>query len=231
MRPGQQNRRSRNRGNSGGGRKGPNPLSRNYESNGPDVKVRGNAQHIADKYTQLARDSSSSGDRVMAENYLQHAEHYNRIIAAAQAQLGVQQQRERDDEDGGDDGDDVDTTVTANGHDGQDGNDGNDGDTSSDPQPVLEGTPAEVAIEESEIRSAGNRGEQVRREPRNRNRRPADGEGNREQRRPVDADGNVAGGQRERRPARTEPRAEAEGNEESPADGSAIGWLAAANQD
>ena len=64
----------------------PNPMSRNYESNGPDVKVRGNAAHIAEKYTTLARDAFSSGDTVMGENYLQHAEHYNRIVAAAQAQ-------------------------------------------------------------------------------------------------------------------------------------------------
>jgi hypothetical protein len=72
--------------NNNGGRKHLNPLSRNYESNGPDVKVRGNASHVAEKYLQLARDAQSSGDSVMAENYLQHAEHYFRIVAAAQAQ-------------------------------------------------------------------------------------------------------------------------------------------------
>ncbi len=72
------------RGNNGG-RRGPNPLTRSYESNGPDVKVRGTPQHIAEKYVQLARDAHSSGDTVMAESYLQHAEHYYRIIAAAQA--------------------------------------------------------------------------------------------------------------------------------------------------
>jgi hypothetical protein len=87
-------------------RKGPNPLTRNYESNGPDVKIRGSAQQIAEKYTTLARDAQSSGDRVMAENYLQHAEHYNRIIMAALAQMPQQQMRDqRDDDDGDDDGD------------------------------------------------------------------------------------------------------------------------------
>src|SRR5690606_10949361 len=101
MRPQQQNRRMRGRGNN---RKGPNPLTRSYESNGPDVKIRGTAQQIADKYAALARDAQSSGDRVMAENYLQHAEHYNRLIAAAMAQLQAQQpvrdyRDERDDED------------------------------------------------------------------------------------------------------------------------------------
>jgi hypothetical protein len=61
-------------------------LSRTYESNGPDVKIRGTASQIAEKYSTLARDASSSSDTVMAENYLQHAEHYNRIIMAAQTQ-------------------------------------------------------------------------------------------------------------------------------------------------
>ena len=86
MRPGQ-NKRMRGRPNNGGGghRKGPNPLTRSYESNGPDVKIRGNAHHIAEKYLQLARDAQSSGDPVAAESYLQHAEHYFRLIASAQA--------------------------------------------------------------------------------------------------------------------------------------------------
>jgi hypothetical protein len=82
MRPGQ-NKRMRGRNNNN--RRGPNPLTRSYESNGPDVKIRGNAQHVAEKYLQLARDAHTSGDPVGAENYLQHAEHYFRIIASAQA--------------------------------------------------------------------------------------------------------------------------------------------------
>jgi Domain of unknown function (DUF4167) len=87
MRPGQKNRMRGGRGNNntgGGSRRGPNPLTRSYESNGPDVKVRGTPQHIAEKYVQLARDAHSASDTVMAESYLQHAEHYYRIIAAAQ---------------------------------------------------------------------------------------------------------------------------------------------------
>jgi Domain of unknown function (DUF4167) len=87
MRQGQQNRRGRGRG---GGRKPQNPLARNYESNGPDVKIRGTAAHIAEKYMSLARDALASGDLVSAESYLQHAEHYNRIIMAAQTQFGGQ---------------------------------------------------------------------------------------------------------------------------------------------
>ncbi len=91
MRQGQQSRRGRNRG----GRKPQNSISRNYESSGPDVKIRGTAMHIAEKYASLARDAHSSGNSVAAENYLQHAEHYNRIILAAQAQnaaMGVPDQ-------------------------------------------------------------------------------------------------------------------------------------------
>ena len=84
MRPGQQNKRMRGNRPSNN-RRGPNPLTRSYESNGPDVKIRGNAHHVAEKYLQLARDSHTSGDPVAAENYLQHAEHYFRLIAAAQA--------------------------------------------------------------------------------------------------------------------------------------------------
>lgn len=100
MRPGQQNKRGRGRSGSnnnggGGNRKGQNPLSRSYDSSGPDVKIRGTAQHVAEKYMNLARDAQSSGDRVMAENYLQHAEHYNRIILTAQAQM--QERFQRDD--------------------------------------------------------------------------------------------------------------------------------------
>jgi hypothetical protein len=83
MRPGQNKQRMRGRPTNN--RRGPNPLTRSYESNGPDVKIRGNAHHVAEKYLQLARDAHTGGDPVAAENYLQHAEHYFRLIAAAQA--------------------------------------------------------------------------------------------------------------------------------------------------
>ncbi|HXW48943.1 MAG TPA: DUF4167 domain-containing protein [Xanthobacteraceae bacterium] len=80
-----QNKRMRGRNRKGGHHQ--NPLSRMYESSGPDVKIRGTASHVAEKYLQLARDAQSSGDPVAAENYYQHAEHYFRVIAAAQEQL------------------------------------------------------------------------------------------------------------------------------------------------
>lgn len=128
MRQGQQHRRGRGRNNNSNHsqnyshnnnhRKGNNPLSRSFESNGPEVKVRGTPAHVAEKYMSLARDAQSAGDPVLAENYLQHAEHYNRIILAYREQQ-VQQPGEM------------------NGGGGQrmrpDGSDG-DGDDSSDEQ-------------------------------------------------------------------------------------------------
>ena len=79
-----QNKRMRGRNQH---RKNHNPMARVYESNGPDVKIRGNPSHIAEKYIQLARDAQASGDPIAAENYYQHAEHYYRVIAAAQEQF------------------------------------------------------------------------------------------------------------------------------------------------
>lgn len=70
-------------GNNGGGGYNPN---RTFDSSGPEIKIRGSASHVYEKYLQLARDANSGGDRIMAENYLQHAEHYYRIMAAAAAQ-------------------------------------------------------------------------------------------------------------------------------------------------
>jgi hypothetical protein len=78
----------------GGGGGGYNP-NRTFDSNGPEVKIRGSAAHVHEKYLQLARDANSSGDRVMAENYLQHAEHYFRIMAAQQAQMQQYQQQQQ----------------------------------------------------------------------------------------------------------------------------------------
>jgi hypothetical protein len=197
MRPQQQNRRMRGRNNNGGGggnnnsnnnnnnnsnnRKGPNPLTRNYESNGPDVKIRGSAQQVAEKYATLARDAQSSGDRVMAENYLQHAEHYNRIIAAAQAQLPIQNvQNNRDDfdDDGDDDRDDFDNGGNNNGADAPVPvvNHG------AGPQPVIEGTPAEVALNSEGGRDNRDNSGRDNNGGRHRDRRPSGGYGQNGQR-------------------------------------------------
>jgi len=189
MRGRNNNNNNNNNGGNNNNRKGPNPLTRNYESNGPDVKIRGSAQQIAEKYATLARDAQSSGDRVMAENYLQHAEHYNRIIAAAQAQMPIQQiqrdNRDDMDDDLDDERDDFDQT---NGDQQQpvqqQMNNG------SGPQPIIEGTPAEVALNQDPVgenprRANGNHpnggdaedGQRRRRSRRGRGRGDFSGEG------------------------------------------------------
>jgi hypothetical protein len=94
------NKRMRSRSSGGGNnnnnnRRGQNPMTRVFESNGPDIKIRGTASHIAEKYVQLARDARSSGDPVAAENYYQHAEHYFRLIAAAQEQFRQNQPQQQ----------------------------------------------------------------------------------------------------------------------------------------
>ncbi len=62
-------------------RRGPNQHgARSLDSNGPNIKIRGSASQIFEKYLALAHDANASGDRIMAENYLQHAEHYYRIL-------------------------------------------------------------------------------------------------------------------------------------------------------
>lgn len=82
MKTGQNNRM---RSGSINSRREIDPLSRLYESNGPGVKIRGSALQVAEKYLQLARDAHTGSNPVATENYLQHAEHYFRLIAAAQA--------------------------------------------------------------------------------------------------------------------------------------------------
>lgn len=84
-------KRQRGRGRKPGGHQ-PN---RTFESTGPDVKVRGSASIVYEKYLQYARDAQSSGDRVLAESYLQHAEHYFRVLKAMQPQQPVQTQYEQ----------------------------------------------------------------------------------------------------------------------------------------
>jgi hypothetical protein len=81
MRP-NNNQRGRQRGRNGGGK--PNKPQRNqtFDSSGPEVRVRGNAHQIFEKYQVLAREASAAGDRIAAESYYQHAEHYLRLINA-----------------------------------------------------------------------------------------------------------------------------------------------------
>jgi hypothetical protein len=72
------NKRSRGRNNNN--RRNGNNRSQVFDSNGPDVRIRGTAHQVNEKYMALAKDASSSGDLILAESYLQHAEHYQRII-------------------------------------------------------------------------------------------------------------------------------------------------------
>ncbi|MFQ8430562.1 DUF4167 domain-containing protein [Amaricoccus sp. W119] len=83
-----------------------NIVNRVFESAGPDGKVRGTPQQIIDKYQALARDAQVAGDRVAAENYLQHSEHYSRLLGEAQRQQNEQrfgQDQREDASRGGDD--------------------------------------------------------------------------------------------------------------------------------
>ncbi len=78
----------RPRGGRANGRRSHFGHGQSYDSNGPEVKVRGNASQVHEKYQALARDAITSGDRVAAENYLQHAEHYYRMLHANAAAQG-----------------------------------------------------------------------------------------------------------------------------------------------
>lgn len=108
MKHNQNIRRQRTRGN---GRRYPNQKGGSFDSTGPEAKVRGTAQQVLEKYQALARDAYSAGDRILAEGYLQHAEHYYRIInaendgAGRDGNRGRQPQGQNDDYDGDDDND------------------------------------------------------------------------------------------------------------------------------
>ncbi len=85
--------KSRNRGRNANRRSnnGGSVINRVFESAGPEGRVRGTPQQIIDKYTSLAHDSQLSGDRVSAENFQQHAEHYQRILSEAQKEIAEKQ--------------------------------------------------------------------------------------------------------------------------------------------
>ena len=92
-----QNRQMNNRSKSN--RRGPQSQNQFFQSNGPNVKIRGTARQVAEQYLQLARDAHTGNDPVAAENYLQHAEHYFRLIAAAEAAQVRAQNGDSDPED------------------------------------------------------------------------------------------------------------------------------------
>lgn len=84
-------------GGGGGGGGDRQPLNRNhvFDSSGPDMRLRGTAQQLFEKYLQLGRDATSGGDRVMAESYFQHAEHYFRILNAMNQAAAQHQQTQQ----------------------------------------------------------------------------------------------------------------------------------------
>ena len=101
---GRSHRNNNGGGGGGGGGGAPRqysgnvPLNRNhvFDSSGPDLRIRGTAQQLFEKYLQLGRDATGAGDRVMAESYFQYAEHYFRIVSAinqATQQQAPQQQQ------------------------------------------------------------------------------------------------------------------------------------------
>ncbi|MGE4065133.1 MAG: DUF4167 domain-containing protein [Rhodospirillaceae bacterium] len=85
--------KGRQRGRNGGGGGKPRPPGRNPNFDGGNNRPRGNAQQLMEKYLALARDASSAGDRVLAENYFQHADHYYRVLNARFEQQNGQQRR------------------------------------------------------------------------------------------------------------------------------------------
>jgi len=96
MRHGSANRRSRGRNNKGNSNKGGgNSRAKVFDSNGPEVRIRGTAFQISEKYEALAKDAVSVGDTVLAQSYLQHAEHYQRMIVMWNEEAEQQQQRQQ----------------------------------------------------------------------------------------------------------------------------------------
>jgi hypothetical protein len=194
-------------GGGGGGGKSQHNVNRAFDSNGPDnVKIRGHAQHVYEKYQQLARDASSGGDRVLAENYLQHAEHYFRILRSIQPHRTVSEIMGRDavasgfDIDFEDENGDGDESDGANGNGNGNGNGESGGEAGS----------VEDRGDRQEQRGEGQQRQDYRPEPRQDNRqdrqdfrsenRPDARQENRSDSRPPREGGG------ERQPRRDEPR-------------------------
>ena len=94
-----------------------NSRVRVYESSGPDVKIRGTAYQVTEKYEALAKDAETSGNIVLAENYRQHAEHYQRIISAFADETPIhadKMQNDRADNTADDNNDDSSSTANVN---------------------------------------------------------------------------------------------------------------------
>ncbi|MET4807601.1 DUF4167 domain-containing protein [Limibacillus sp. MBR-115] len=159
MRPGSNARRPRGRPHRRQGGGGVPNKNQNFDSNGPDGRVRGNAHQVYEKYIGLARDAQTAGDRILSESHLQHAEHYFRIVNDSMDPHDENRRR-------------------INGHDGQDGHQGrhggNDGshdaDQQSDQPHAADSNESGGLSDQQEHASDGNR--QDDHAPRRRGRRP-----------------------------------------------------------
>ncbi|MEC8463331.1 MAG: DUF4167 domain-containing protein [Pseudomonadota bacterium] len=158
MRQGPNKNRMRGRGH---GRKSGNSRNQSFESNGPDVKVRGNAQQVVEMYLTLARDASSAGDRINAESYYQFAEHYYRVMTAAnELQRQQQQKHSETDNENSSDGE-ISAKVEAAENDGSSQNSrrrrngrGNGAAKDAAQKPAEDGASSEAVVEEDAGESA-----------------------------------------------------------------------------
>ena len=92
--PRPRSKNNRNNNNNNNNRSVTNVMNRVFDSSGPEGKVRGTPQQIIEKYQQLTRDCQLSGDRVAAENFQQHAEHYMRLQAEAQREIDARREQQ-----------------------------------------------------------------------------------------------------------------------------------------
>lgn len=178
MRQGQNSKRSRGRGS--GRRTNVPTRHQTFDSNGPSVRIRGNAYQVYEKYLALARDATASGDRITAENFLQHAEHYFRIINAdgegeSRARAAAQRvEGSRGDTDGSD-SDGSEAVVEAVGQSAGNGADAGEA-AGEGEQPVVEFPNGAAAQADGEEAPAPKKARAPRspRAPRARSRRSAD---------------------------------------------------------
>ncbi|MCG8593041.1 MAG: DUF4167 domain-containing protein [Kiloniellales bacterium] len=181
MRQAHNARRSRGRSN----RKHNVPLKhQSFESNGPDVRIRGNAHQVYEKYLAMARDAQSTGDRISAEGYYQHAEHYFRIMNdSTDPQGGQRQQQQRQRENGhdrqGQDGDQrADGVEPAKAADGTEPAGAGDGAEAAQvagaepAPPASDAEPTPAAVAEAAVNGAEVNGGTERPAPKRRRRAP-----------------------------------------------------------
>lgn len=173
MRPNNQSqgqKRGRNR-NNGNRRGGGGSHRQTFDSNGPSVRIRGTASQINEKYLTMARDAASAGDRVLAESYLQHAEHYFRILnqdaearQARMAKMQAEAEAEADDDEEMDAA--VEVTVTGGGNANTDDDDSSNDDDSRGNGSARKAESTESGEDDQEEQPAKRAPQRRRRTPR-----------------------------------------------------------------